>query len=179
MRHRILSFGILTAVLLSVMPMVATPTHAAPVAVVSAQSTQTQVTVTHAAVFDKSRFLLHMGFAYYAFHHFVYARYRQGAFARGASHRVLNFAKAALALAFAYHEVKVSINIANSSHSGFLHALVRPLNALGDKMSSVKNDLQGGNFNDMSMKGLAGTADSFSHQAGGIAERSTMIPGLS
>ncbi len=29
----------------------------------------------HAQILDKTRFVLHMGFAYYAFHHFVYDRF--------------------------------------------------------------------------------------------------------
>src|SRR5579872_2519868 len=39
------------------------------------------------ALFDKTRFATDLGVAFYAFHHWVFAPYRQGAFSSGASHR--------------------------------------------------------------------------------------------
>jgi len=130
------------------------------------------------AFLDKTRFLLHMGFAYYAFHHFVYLRYKQGSFSKGAPHRLFTLGKAAVALVFAYHEIKVAIGIANSSNSGFLHALVKPINALGGKMNDVANSFRGGNFDPSQVTGLAHTSDLVGSQAGGIVDRTVPIPGL-
>ncbi len=96
----------------------------------------------HAAILDKTRFVLHMGFAYYAFHHFVYSRFHhkvvasdgtvsyENEFAKGAPHRTANLVKAAVAILFTAHELKVAYDIANKSHSATLHALVKPLNVV-------------------------------------------------
>ncbi len=71
----------LVAVLLTgvVMPSFAGRAHAAvpPVPVASA-------TNTHPALFDKTRFLLHAGAAFFIIHH-EYGRYKQGYFAAGSS----------------------------------------------------------------------------------------------
>lgn len=96
----------------------------------------------HAAILDKTRFLLHMGFAYYAFHHFVYDRFHhkvvqsdgtvtyENEFAKGSAHRTANLVKAAVAILFTAHELKSAYDIANKSHSATLHTLVKPLNVL-------------------------------------------------
>jgi|GEM_PF-1384790 len=119
----------------------------------------------HAALFDKSRFLLHMGFAYYAFHHFVYARYKSGGFASGASGRTGNFVKAALALLFTYHELKVSYGIANGSSSKTLKLIVSPLNALLGKVDNVHSQLAKGNVNTNDFTDLNNSVDSLGSTA--------------
>ena len=122
-------------------------------------------TASHPALFDKSRFLLHMGFAYYAFHHFVYARYKSGGFASGASGRTGNFVKAALALVFTYHELKVSYDIANKSSSGVLHAVVSPLNALLGKVNNVHDQLKGNKLDASAMDDLNSSTSSLTSTA--------------
>ena len=130
------------------------------------------------AFFDRSRFLLHMGFAYYAFHHFVYAKYRAGNFSKGAPHRLLNLTKAAIALVVAYHEIKVSVAIANGSSSNLLHTLVKPINALGAKMNNTANQFRSGNLDANQIKDLARTSDVVGAQAGGITDHAFPIQGL-
>jgi len=152
--------------------------RASAASVVTASAPVASLVHQNPAIFDKTRFLLHMGFAYYAFHHFVYLRYKQGSFSKGASHRLFTLGKAALALVFAYHEIKVAIGIANSSNSGFLHTLVKPINALGGKMNSVANSFRGGNFDPSQVTDLAHTSDIVGSQAGGIVDRTVPIPGL-
>jgi hypothetical protein len=60
----------------------------------------------HPALFDKTRFVLHLGLAYFAFHHFVYKPYKAGSFKAGASHRTTSIIKAGVALLITYHELK-------------------------------------------------------------------------
>jgi len=96
----------------------------------------------HTQILDKTRFVLHMGFAYYAFHHFVYDRFHhkvvqsdgtttyENEFAKGYPHRTVNLVKAAVALFVTVHELKVAYQIANTSHSATLQTLVKPINAL-------------------------------------------------
>src|ERR687884_1626997 len=127
MRQKFILLGLPAALLLALgSPSLAGPTSAAAPAERVATSAQ-----THPAFLDKTRFLLHAGAGFYAFHHFVWARYKNGGFSASDPHRKSNIVKAAIALLFAYHEFKVSYRIANNSHSKTLHLLVLPLNKLG------------------------------------------------
>jgi hypothetical protein len=133
-KRRLLAAALVAALLTSVLaPSFAPATNAASPAARNH---------AHAAILDKTRFVLHMGFAYYAFHHFVYSRFHhkvvqsdgtvtyENEFAKGYPHRTANLVKAAVAILFTVHELKVAYDIANKSHSATLHALVKPLNVL-------------------------------------------------
>lgn len=98
---------------------------------------------SHPALFDKTRFVLHMGFAYFAFHHWVYKPFKAGDFASGAHPRLLNLGKAALAVLFTVHELKKSYKIAHDSHSATLHAIIAPLGALVALVSKEHDKLKG------------------------------------
>jgi hypothetical protein len=134
-----------------------------------------------AAFLDKTRFLLHMGAAYYAFHHFVYARYKSGGFASGASHRTSNMVKAGIALLFSVHELKVAYGIANGSNSKLLHALVSPINALVSKASGEATKLKGGNFSTSDLNTLNSSYTGVSTQANtngyGFKDVTVPVPG--
>jgi len=177
MKKKLAVVSVLVVLLLAtVAPSVGRHASAASVAVTSAPVTG--LVHQNPALFDKTRFLLHMGFAFYAFHHFVYNPYKAGAFSKGTPRRFLRLVKASVALIFAYHEVKVSVDIANRSNSGFLHALVKPINALGAKMNNVANQFRGGNLDTNQLKDLAHTSDSVGSQSGGIVDRFAPVPGL-
>jgi hypothetical protein len=120
---------------------------------------------SHPALFDKTRFLLHMGLAYFAFHHFVYAKWKAGAFKSGASHRTLNIAKAAIAVLFTYHELKKAYDIAKGSHSATLHALIAPINAVLKGFNSAYSKLKNGQFSDAIVSGLSTTTGTLSGTA--------------
>ena len=45
------------------------------------------------AFLDKTRFVAHLGIAYFCFHHWVLKPYQQGAFAGGAPHRISTIIK--------------------------------------------------------------------------------------
>ncbi len=97
------------------------------------------------ALFDKTRFLLHIGLAYFAVYHFVIGPYQRHAFAAGAPGRTVTFVKAGAAALFAYHEVSVAFKIANGSNSPTLKALAAPLNAFGTSLSAIGAKLHGNN----------------------------------
>ena len=138
---------------------------------------------SHPALFDKTRFVLHMGFAYFAFHHFVWNRYKEGAFKPGAPKRIRNIIKAGIALLFAYHEVKVSYDIAAKSDSKTLHALISPLQKLGTTMSAIGAKFKRGQYSDADVTSLNGSADAFQGLANkdgyGFKDRTVPIPGAS
>ena len=177
MRHRFVLLGLLAALLLAVVsPSFAGRTSAAAPAAPVATSSQ-----THAAILDKTRFLLHAGAAFYAFHHFVWARYKNGGFSTGDPHRKSNIVKAALALLFAYHEFKVAYGIANRSSSKTLQLLVAPLNRLGSGVNAVYTRLKGGQYSDADIQGLNDNINSFGKQSASdgvtIKDRAVPIPG--
>ncbi len=136
------------------------------------------VSQSHPAFLDKTRFLLHMGAAYFAFHHWVWAPYKKGSFASGAKGRTAAIVKAGVATLFAYHEMKVSYDIAKKSNSATLHAIIKPLDALVAAANNLGNSLKSGNFQASSVKDFNSAANSIGKAVGGIPDRSVPIPGL-
>ncbi len=151
---------------------------AAPAAAPAAAHVQ-----SHAALFDKTRFLFDMGVAVFAFHHFVYNRYKAGAFKKGASGRVRHIVEAGLALAFAFYEVHKAYGIAKSSNSKTLHALVAPINALGNQFNKLGAKFHGGSYSDSDVNSLNSATNGVQSQSSKagykIIEKSIPIPGLS
>jgi hypothetical protein len=177
MRLKFAMLGLLAALLLAVVsPSFAGRTSAAVPAAPAATSSQ-----THAAFLDKTRFLLHAGMGYYAFHHFVWARYKNGGFSASDPHRKSNIVKAVIALAFAYHEFKVAYRIANNSNSKTLHALIAPLNRLGSSVNTVATRLKGGQYSDADIESLNDNISSFGKLSGSngytIKDRAVPVPG--
>lgn len=99
------------------------------------------------AFLDKTRFLAHLGVAYFAFHHWVLKPYEQGSFANGAPHRTISIAKAGAALLFAYHEAKVSQRIAEKSKDPLLQKLDSGVSSLMGTFTSVGTRMKAGQFN--------------------------------
>jgi hypothetical protein len=97
----------------------------------NAPATQT----TPSTHFAKTKFVLHAGLAFGAFHRYIYKPFKAGKFSGGLLHHKLATVKAALAAAFAYHEVKLALVDARSSK--ILSTLLAPLLALQTKLSSL------------------------------------------
>jgi hypothetical protein len=95
---------------------------------------------THLA---KTKFVLHAGLAFGAFHRYIYKPYKEGKFSGGLFHHKLTTLKAALAGAFAYHEVKLALQDARSSK--LLSKALAPLLSLQTKLESLTNGLKHGN----------------------------------
>jgi hypothetical protein len=93
--------------------------------------------------FAKTKFVLHAGLAFGAFHHFIYKPYKAGNLTSGGllNHK-LALVKAGLAGAFAYHEVKLALVDAKSSP--LLSRLLSPLTALSNKLQALGTSLKGG-----------------------------------
>ncbi len=150
----------------------------------SAAGPAVQHTQAHAALFDKTRFLLHMGAAFYAFHHFIYAPFRAHAFASGASHRTSSIVKAGIAALFAAHEVKVAYGIAKGSNSATLKLLVAPINKLAGTFSTAGSTFKSNpsGYSDTAVNSMNGSVNYIGSTAGkggyGIKDVVTHIPGL-
>ena len=128
------------------------------------------------ALFDKTRFVAHLGVAYFCFHHWVAKPLQEGAFADNAPHRVSSIVKGGAALLFAYHEVKVSEKIARDSNSPLLHALDTKLIALGASFATIGANLKSGHFNPDDIKGLTDMTSAVKTEAAAAGENIKDVP---
>ena len=102
-------------------------------------------TATHKTHFAKTKFAIHAGLAFGAFHRYIYKPYKRGDFSGGLRHHKAAVAKAALAAAFAYHETRLALNAARGSR--ILRTLLKPLLALQTSLSSLRNGFHRGSVN--------------------------------
>ena len=134
------------------------------------------------AFLDKTRFVAHLGVAYFAFHHWVMRPYEQGAFAAGAPHRISSIVKGGVALLFAVHEVDVAERIAAHSPDPLLHRLSGAVIALGATFAAVGDRFKSGHFNpsDVTTANDATTSLGSLASAAGIPiqDKAVPIPGL-
>src|SRR5581483_11172464 len=99
---------------------------AAGVSSVAAAPLQTTRVGGPTCFLPKTKFLFHAGLAFGAFHRYIYKPFKAGTFT--GSGKVAAIAKAALAAAFIYHEVKEALKQVPCSHT--LQVLATPLTAL-------------------------------------------------
>ncbi|HEY2205301.1 MAG TPA: hypothetical protein VGH99_12595 [Pseudonocardia sp.] len=99
--------------------------------------------------FDKTKFVLHAGLAFGAFHHFIYKPFRGGTL-----HGFGPLAKAGLAGLFTVHELKVAKKDAESSPT--LCKLVAPFDQASAAISSQLGKIKNGKATDQDMEGLDG-----------------------
>ena len=111
------------------------------------------------AFLDKTRFVAHLGVAYFCFHHWVQHPFQAGAFQKGAPHRTATIVKGGAALLFAVHEVQVSEKIARKSKSPLLHKLDGKLVALAASFAAVGTALKHGQFKPSDVTGLQNSTE--------------------
>jgi hypothetical protein len=130
--------------------------------------------------FAKTKFLLHSGLAFGAFHRYIYKPFKAGKFASGADGRRTALVKASVAGLFAAHELKVARNDALASDTLRRH-LVQPLDSLLARLGPLASSLKGGSFDPGAITGAAGALTALSSAAGQqgveIKDRSAPLPG--
>ena len=129
-----------------------------------ASSVASSTSTTHLA---KTKFLLHAGLAFGAIHRYIYKPFRAGAFSGGLLHHKLATIKAALAAAFAFHEVNLALQDARSSK--LLSTVLAPLLALQTGLSTLVTNLKHGHVDPSaitSANGVTGQAAQASAKAG-------------
>ena len=117
------------------------------------------------AFLDKTRFVAHLGVAYFCFHHWVLRPYQQGSFSNGAPHRISTMIKGGAALLFAVHEVKVADKIAKNSPDPLLQKLDGGLVALTTQFSTIGSKLKSGSFDPKDIDVLNTSTSNVSTQA--------------
>jgi hypothetical protein len=93
--------------------------------------------------FAKTKFVLHAGLAFGAFHRYIYKPFRSGGFTPPLHHKAA-IVKAGVAALFVYHEVKIALVDARSSP--LLSKLVSPLTALQQKLNGLHHGLSAGHL---------------------------------
>jgi len=110
----------------------------------ASQSTSgAQAPAGNGARLAKTRFALHAGLAFGAFHRYIYKPFRAGRFT--GPHRVSGLVKAGAAALFAFHESRVALSFARQSPA--LRRLVAPLTALGNRLQALAASLRARRLN--------------------------------
>lgn len=131
----------------------ASPTAASTNTTPAGTSSST-TTTTHLA---KTKFVLHAGLAFGAFHRWIYKPLKAGELKHPLSHKAATV-KAALAAAFTYHELKLALADAQSDPT--LSHLVAPITALQDKIHGLGSGLKSGQVNSAQVDDANGSIDS-------------------
>jgi hypothetical protein len=93
--------------------------------------------------FAKTKFLLHAGLAFGAFHRYIYKPYRSGGFTPISQHKTA-IVKAGVAALFIYHELKIARTDAASSPT--LSKLLHPIVTLESRFTQLHHSLSGGSL---------------------------------
>jgi hypothetical protein len=128
----------------------------------------------------KSRFLLHAGLAFGAFHRYILKPLQNGGFTAGASNRTKTFVKAALAGAFVVREILQMDKFANADKT--LCKIVPNIDGVSTALSGLIDKLKGSTATATDLSGVSSTFDSLQSQAGSlgatIKDRASKIPGV-
>jgi len=125
---------------------------------------------TSTTKFAKTKFVLHAGLAFGAFHRWIYKPAKAGTLTHPLQHP-LTAGKAALAAAFVYHEVKLAL--ADAQADPTLSKLVAPVTALQDKFHALAGSVKSGGVSSADVSGLASTISSIKDQAASAGQSIT------
>jgi hypothetical protein len=107
----------------------------------SSSSTSAAASTTSTTHFAKTKFVLHAGLAFGAFHHFIYNPFKAGDLKHPLSHK-LTVAKGALAATFVYHELKLTATDVKASPT--LSRLFAPITLVAAKVKALANPIKSG-----------------------------------
>ena len=93
--------------------------------------------------FAKTKFVLHAGLAFGAFHRYLYKPYQAGTFQKGASGRITAFIKGGLAALFIKREVRLASEDVKANPT-LCKAIAAPLGKVGDGVQSAFDKLKSG-----------------------------------
>ena len=123
--------------------------------------------------FAKTKFVLHVGLAFGAFHRYLYDPLKAGVFSKPLSHKAA-LVKAALATAFIIHELKIAYVDAQSSP--ILTKLLSPLTALKDKVTAMVSGLKAGHYDPAQINSAQSVTTSIASQAAGAGAAVKDLP---
>jgi len=112
--------------------------------------------------FAKTKFLLHAGLAFGAFHRYLYKPFKAGAFSQPLQHK-LALLKAAAAALFVVHEVGKAREDAQAS--ALLRRLFSPLTALAATVTGLAAGLKAGHADPAALASANGAVESIERSA--------------
>ena len=130
-------------------------------------TTSATTTTTHLA---KTKFVLHAGLAFGAFHRWIYKPAKAGELSHPLEHKLTTI-KAALAAAFVYHELKLALADAQSSPT--LSKLVAPITDLQNKLHGLAGSVKSGGASASDVDGIDSTISSIKSQAAAAGQTIT------
>jgi hypothetical protein len=116
--------------------------------------------------FAKTKFVLHLGLAFGAFHRYIYRPYVAGSFKSGAGGRTKALVKAGAAALYAVHELKTAREDALSDEH--LRPLAERVEGLLGRLTSLGGSLKGGSLNPGAIAGAAGAVSSLGAASSGV-----------
>jgi hypothetical protein len=93
--------------------------------------------------FAKTKFVLHSGLAFGAFHRYLYKPYKAGTFSKGADGRITAMIKGGLAALFVKREVRLATEDVKANPT-LCKAIAAPLAKLGDGIQNAWDKLKSG-----------------------------------
>lgn len=93
--------------------------------------------------FAKTKFLLHAGLAFGAFHRYLWKPYQAGTFGKGADGRVTAFIKGGLAALFVKREVRLASEDVKANPT-LCRNIAAPLASIGNEVQGAVDKLKGG-----------------------------------
>ncbi|MBV9416841.1 MAG: hypothetical protein JO363_17795 [Solirubrobacterales bacterium] len=141
----------------------------APATATSATNTtaNTATSTTSTTKFAKTKFVLHAGLAFGAFHRWIYKPAKAGELTHPLQHK-LTTVKAALAAAFVYHQLKLAL--ADAQADPTLSHLVAPITDLQNKFHDLTGRVKSGGVSADDAGGLDGAISSIKSQAQGAGQ---------
>lgn len=124
----------------------------------------------------KTKFVLHAGLAFGAFHRYIYKPFKARKLGGGLLTNKAAKIKAALAAAFGYHEVRLALNAARGSK--ILSRALAPLLALQTKLGSMRSALKRGDTSQVASANSAVDSASSASRAAGQPIQDQPTPSL-
>jgi hypothetical protein len=116
--------------------------------------------------FSNTKFLLHMGLAFGAFHRYIYKPLRDGALRSGAPGRIRVLLKGAAAAAFVVHELRLAHEDALSSDQ--LRPLANKLDSLTARISGLIAGLKNGSASPAAISGASSATNALGATSSGL-----------
>jgi hypothetical protein len=128
--------------------------------------------------FAKTKFILHTGLAFGAFHRYIVKPLKAGTFKKGAPGRKKAFLKAGAAGLFIIHELNQSRRAALSDDK--LRPLAQKVGSLGTKIAGLAAALKGGSLNPAAILGADGEAGALGSASKGLGAqiKDRVVPSL-
>ncbi len=131
-----------------------------------AQSIDSTCPSSNTIAFAKTKFVLHTGLAFGAFHRYLYKPYKAGTFKKGADGRTLAFVKGGLAALFVKREVRLASEDVKANPT-LCKAIAAPLAKVGDTMKAAFDKLKSGDASGVEdANSVIGSIESSSKKSG-------------